>query len=65
MCGKFTCGIGLGLVAGAAVGMAVASSRRDVRRVAGKAVRTVNHAMSDAMDCISDAMDGFTHNMGK
>jgi len=28
-------------------------------------VRSVNHAVNDAMDSISDAVDSFTHNMGR
>ena len=65
MCGKFVCGMGVGLMTGAVVGMMVAASQKDVRRAANRAVRSVNHAVNDAMDTISDAVDGFTHMMGK
>ena len=54
--GQFIWGTGLGLMAGAALGMTLASSRREIKRAAHKAVKNVNSAVDQAMDSLTQAM---------
>lgn len=52
-CGTFTLGMMAGLAAGTVLGMAVAPSRRQIRRTAHMAAKRVNQAV----DRLADAMD--------
>lgn len=49
----FMRGVGLGMLAGAAVGMVVSPGKKELKRTANKAVQ----AVSDAADNISNAMN--------
>jgi len=51
--GKFLLGVGAGMLAGTAVGMAMAPSHRRLRRAAHKAAKRVNEAVEN----LADAMD--------
>lgn len=53
--GQFWMTTGLGLVAGTAIGMSIAPSKRELKRAAHKAVKNVNQAVSEAVDNISEA----------
>ena len=52
-CGKFVAGMAMGLMAGAAWGMAMAPSHRQLKRAANQAAKKVNQAV----DRLADAMD--------
>ena len=49
---QFMRGVGFGMVAGAALGIAVATKEKSVRRTADKAMKV----MGDAADHLTDAM---------
>jgi len=51
--GKFTAGLAMGMVAGAAWGMSMAPSHRQLKRAAHQAAKRVNQAV----DRLADAMD--------
>ena len=51
--GKFIMGMATGMVAGAAVGMAMAPSHRQIRRAAHMAAKRVNEAVEN----LAEAMD--------
>ena len=61
MCGKFCWGMAAGLVAGTALGMVLAPSKRDLRRAAHKAVKNVNCAVNEAIDGINSVMENFSN----
>ena len=65
MCGKFSCEMLTGLAVGIVAGAVLMPSKRDVRRAAHKAVKSVNSAVNDAMDSIAHVVDNFTDMMGK
>lgn len=54
--GQFWMTTGLGLVAGTAIGMTLAPSKREIKRAAHKAIKNVNQAVSEAVDNISEVM---------
>ncbi|MCI8594072.1 MAG: hypothetical protein HFF09_02305 [Oscillospiraceae bacterium] len=49
---KFLCGMSLGLMAGAAIGMSMAPRKRRIKRAAEKVVRTAGEAMEDLTDAL-------------
>lgn len=51
-CGRFILGMTTGLVAGAAVGMTLSPSRREVRRMANKAAKHVTQAVENLTDAM-------------
>lgn len=50
--GKFVLGMTMGMAAGAMIGMTMAPSRREMRRVANKAAKHV----TEAVETLTDAM---------
>ena len=50
--GKFVLGMTMGMAAGAMIGMAMAPSRREMRRIAHKAAKNV----TEAVETLTDAM---------
>ena len=65
MCGKFVCSMAIGLAVGAVAGMALTVDKRDVRRAAHRAIKSVNGAVDTAMDSIASVVDNFTQMMDK
>ena len=61
----FNVGIAEQNLMGAAAGMALTVSKRDVRRAAHRAIKSVNGAVNDAMDSIANVVDNFTQMMDK
>ena len=52
-CGKFFAGMATGIAAGAALGMTMAPSHRQIKRAAHMAAKRVNEAVEN----LADAMD--------
>ena len=52
-CGKFVLGVATGMAAGAALGMTMAPSHRQIKRAANMAAKRVNEAVEN----LAEAMD--------
>ena len=49
---KFLCGMGLGILAGTALGISMAPRKRRIQRAAERAIRTAGEAMEDLTDAL-------------
>lgn len=49
---NFLCGMGLGILAGAALGMSLAPRKKRIQRAAERAIRTAGDAMEDLTDAL-------------
>ncbi|MBQ9973339.1 MAG: YtxH domain-containing protein [Oscillospiraceae bacterium] len=65
MCGKFCWGMVAGLAVGTVIGMTLAPAKRDMRRAAHKAVKSVNCAVNEAIDGINCVVENFNNAMGR